>query len=373
MLFSIRDIELLRLLRWCRCIDPADLANVADDTTLTNLKRVKLIRVNKASRALMLTSKGNELLEAHFDDLPENIPLAYKTADTLRRIRVAKLTLTAYRAGFSVFTTEMISLEGNAASFIPTMMRGRGANPWSNSRIALLLRLGELLAAVHYVCPGIGDILLTDELNSFTNNTATIPKVRRVMIFAGESYQSVLQELQRAPSTEEGRLVSYADAYRVCALPVHLLSCDDIGALQIRVMAQPDYRRRLTVAALKSYYQPPPKEHPEWDAMFQDAPFIMAVDMELRRIDAAIESARAAGFKQVAMAALDGQAKAVLSLRYRVSGLARVFTLSEDAIASLGDMTLYAPSPRQFETREGGVINAPLIQADRKSGRQGQK
>ena len=235
------------------------------------------------------------------------------------------------------------------------------------------MRLGGSLAAVHYVCPGIGEILLTDELNSFTNNTAPIPKARRVLIFAGESYQSVLQELQRAPGTEDSRLVSYANAYRVCGLPVHLLSCDDTGALQLRVMAQPDYRRRLTVAALRSYYQPPPKEHPEWDAMFQDEPFIMAVDMELRRIDAAIESARAAGYRQIAMAALDGQAKAVLGLRYRIPGLARVFTLSEDAIASLGDMALYTPSGRQFVTSEGGVIDAPLIQIDRKSGGQSAK
>ena len=373
MLFSIRDIELLRLLRWCRLIDPASLTNLADDTTLANLKRLKLIRVHKTSRALTLTAKGSDLLEAHFHDLPEYVPLAYKAADTLRRLRVSKLTLTAYRAGFSVFTTELSSLETNATSFIPSMMRGRGSNPWSNSRIALLARLSDQLAAIHYVCPDIGDILLTDELNSFTNNTAPIPKVRHVMIFAGESYQSVLQELQRAPGEKDSRLVSYADAYRLCGLPVHLLSCDDTGAMQLRIMAQPDYRRRLTMAALKSYYQPPPKEHPEWDAMFQDAPFIMAVDMELRRIDAAIESAKAAGFRQVAMAALDGQAKAVLSLRYRLPGLARVFTLSEEAIATLGDMTLYAPSPRQYETPEGGVINAPLIQADRKSGGQSRK
>ena len=373
MLLSIRDIELLRLLRWCRCIDPADLANLADDTTLANLKMVKLIRVHETSHTLTLTSKGNELLEAHFNDLPENIRLAYRTADTLRRTRVAKLILTACRAGFSVFTTELLSLESNATSFIPSMMRGRGANPWSNSRIALLMRLGDMLATVHYVCPGIGDILLTDELNSFTNNTAPIQKVRRVMIFAGESYQSVLQELQRAPGGEDSRLVSYADAYRVCGFPVHLLSCDDTGALQLRIMAQPDYRQRLTMAALKSYYQHPPREYPEWDAMFDGAPFVMAVDMDLRRIDTAIESAKEMGFRQIAMAALDGQVKAVLNPRYRGTGLARVFTLSEDAVASLGDMTLYTPSTRQFETPEGDVINAPLIQADRKSGRQGKK
>ena len=138
-------------------------------------------------------------------------------------------------------------------------------------------------------------------------------------------------------------------------------------------MAQPDYRRRLTVAALNSYFRPPPQEHPEWDAIFDGVPFVMAADMELRRIDAAIQSAKAAGFRQITMAALSGQVKSVLSIRYRVPGLARVFTLSANALNALGDMTLYTPSRRQYETPEGDVIDAPPIQADRKSGRQGRK
>lgn len=138
-------------------------------------------------------------------------------------------------------------------------------------------------------------------------------------------------------------------------------------------MAQKDYRERLTAAALKTQYQPPPPEHPEWDAIFQGQPFVMAADMDLRRVDSAIRSAREAGFLQIAMAALKGQVKAVLSGKYRLSGAARVFTLSDEAIAALGDMTLYTPSRRQYETPEGDVIDAPPIQADRKSGRQGRK
>lgn len=42
-------------------------------------------------------------------------------------------------------------------------------------------------------------------------------------------------------------------------LPVHLLSCDDTGAVQLQIMSVPDYRQRLTRAALRSHYQSPIK------------------------------------------------------------------------------------------------------------------
>ena len=137
-----------------------------------------------------------------------------------------------------------------------------------------------------------------------------------------------------------------------------------------------DYMRKLRLPAVEitgSVEMPPPADHPEWDAIFQSTPLVMAVDMELRRIDAAIRSAKEEGLGQVSIVALKEQAPAVLSRRYRDKGLARFFTLAPDALATLGDMTLYTPSRRQYETPEGDVIDAPLIQADRKGGRQGRK
>ena len=68
-------------------------------------------------------------------------------------------------------------------------------------------------------------------------------------------------------------------------------------------MSREDYRRRLTEAALLSYYQPPPEEHPEWDAMFEGRPFVMAADMNLRRVQKAIFSAQKDGLMPIAIGA----------------------------------------------------------------------
>lgn len=373
MLFSEQDIDLLRLLRWCRYVARDDIAALFTENTVENLLHLKLLTLHTKSGSFVLTSRGNQFLDENLDGLPAGIPPSYREEETQRRLRVSKLTLTAYRAGVPVFLNRIEALEKAPSYYLTALSRVRGFNPWGSTRIAALLRLSGMVYAVHYVFPDVGGLALADELNAFNNNTAHIGKVKRGMIFAGKSYSDVLTALTPCETQSDGRLATYAQAYRSTTLPVHLLSCDDTGALQLKIMAQPDYRARLTMAALKTQFQPAPGEHPEWDAMFQGAPFVMAADMDLRRIDAAIESSRAEGLGQISMAALKEQARTVLSRRYRETGLARVFTLSPDALGALGDLTLHAPSHKQFETPKGGVIDAPLIQAHRKGGGQSTK
>jgi hypothetical protein len=195
--------------------------------------------------------------------------------------------------------------------------------------------------------------------------------VGRAFIFAGDSYKSVLSELERPPDKNDAKLLTYGGAYRCLQLPVHLLSCDATGAVQLQIMAVPDYRARLTKAALKNQYRPPPEDVPEWDAMFQGVPFLMAADMDLHRINAAIRTARARGFPQIAMAALEGQAEQVLFSRCRDKNLARVFVLTAEAISAVTGRkpVPYVPPRTQFTTSKGDVADAPLIQAHRKAGR----
>lgn len=368
MIFAKRDIELLLLLRWCRYIDPNDLTFL-DCQTIENLEGMKLLRRQRSNEYLTLTGKGNDLLEEHITGLPPRMPVSYKKHDAIRRARIARVALTAYQAGITVFNTGVQRLEEPFHYFLPSLMRGQSANPWSNSRIAALLRLGDILYAAHYVCPGIGEMLLVDELNAFHNNTAQIKNVARAFLFAGASYGDILAELDAEPAKEPKRYVSYADAYRQLTLPVHLLSCDATGAMQLRLMAMPDYRQTLTRAALQTRYAPAPKDVSVWDALFDGKPFVMAADMNLRRIDAAIQAVRERGMNQIVMAALKPQVEAVLKKRYRDTGLARVYSIKEDALRELGVSTLYTPPMEGYRTEKGEVIHAPLIQAARKTGR----
>lgn len=370
MLFSERDIDALRLLCWCQYVRPEDLREWLTEAELNNLLFMGFIRQHAKSGALVLANKGRSFLQTVLNGAVPDLAQSYHQDAIQRRVRLARLVLTARRGGTDPFTTSMEDLTTSPKLFLSAVTRGRGSNPWGSTRIAAIARLGDLLYAMHYVCLGIGKLALIDELNAFTNQSARFREIPRSFIFAGQSYRDILVELDASEPGADTKLITYGNAYRCLQLPVHLLSCDDTGAVQLQIMAIPDYRRRLTKAALKSQYQPSPS--PAWDALFQGMPFVMAADMDLRRLDAAISIARQEGYSQIAVAALEGQAGTVLFPRYRDTGKARVFILTSEAITEVTGRppVPYTPPNTQFLTVEGDVIDAPPLQAPGRAGRQ---
>lgn len=368
MIFSERDVGLLRLIYWCQYIRPKDLNGISTETERKNLAALGLIKRHEKSEALVLTGKGFELLQKLVGSISKPA-LPYHDYAIQRRLRVSKLAITAYRGGVDIFKTAPDELAESPTLSLSTYSRGRGSNPWGSTRVAAIAHLGDSLYAMHYVCPGIGQLALMNELAAFSNQTARFRNVSRGFIFAGDSYQDILTELEHSPDKEDSKLLDYGGVYRCLQLPIHLLSCDSTGAVQLQIMATPDYRTRLTRAALKGQYRPPPSDVSEWDAVFQGVPFVLAADMDLRRVDAAIRTAKAEGYGQIAMAGLEGQAQQVLFPRYRDTGLARVFVLTTDAIEAVtGRKPIpYSPPRTQFMTAKGDVVDAPSIQTHRKA------
>ena len=363
MIFTTRDLDILRFLRWCRFVLAKDLTGVFSKGEVQNLEILRLIKLYSPAQAYTLTASGNRLLDAAFPKLPATVAPAYKAADTLRRIRQAKLMTTAYQAGVPVFTTDVSAL-CEQAMFLPMIARNRGANPWGSTRVAALLHTGDLMCAIHWVNPGIGCVALTDELTAFQNHTASIPAKQRAIIFAASSYEEILAELDAGQEIQNTRLQTYREVYDCLKLPLFLLPCNGTGCLQLRIMGAPNYRELLAKIILKTHYVPPPADRTMSDAMYQGAPFVMAADMNLRRIDAAVETACSDGLSQIVLAALPEQVEAVLNRRYRETGKARVFTITESALRELlGSTVPYAPPDLPFYTSEGGVLDVPPLKA----------
>ena len=248
--------------------------------------------------------------------------------------------------------------------FLPMIARNRGSNPWGSTRVAALLHTGDLMCAIHWVSPNIGCVALTDELTAFQNHTAAIPAKQRTMIFAASSFDEILTELDAAQENQNARLQSYREVYDCLKLPLFLLPCNGTGCLQLRIMGVPNYRELLARIILKSHYVPPPANRAMYDALYQGVPFVMAADMDLRRIDAAVEMARSDGLPQIALAALPEQVESVLNRRYRETGKARVFTITDAALRELlGSIVPYTPPDLPFYTSEGSVLDVPPLKA----------
>ena len=364
MMLSCRDLDILRLLRWCRMIRSKELCEAFSKDEVLNLSAAQMIRFSDAAKAWLLTPCGNRVLGSAGFVLPPATAPTYREPDITRRLRLAQIVTTAYAAGVNVFLTKESELRSQPSLFLPFLHRNRGSNPWGSTRVAALFHTGDLMCAIHWVSPGIGCVALTDELTAFQNHTAAIPAKQRAVIFAASSYEEILSELDAVQEKQNTRLQTYREVYDCLKLPLFLMPCNDTGCLQLRILSIPNYRELLARIILKSHYAPPPAGRPMYDALYQGVPFVMAADMDLRRIDAAVEAARSDGISQIALAALPEQVEAVLNRRYRETGKARVFTITDAALRELlGSTAPYAPPDLPFYTSEGGVLDVPPLKA----------
>ena len=331
---------------------------------VTNLSAAQMIRFSGAVKAWYLTPCGNRVLGSSGFALPPAKAPTYREPDITRRLRLAQIVTTAYAAGINIFLTKESELQSQPSLFLPFLHRNRGSNPWGSTRVAALLHTGDLMCAIHWVSPNIGCVALTGELTAFQNHTAAIPAKQRTMIFAASSFDEILTELDAAQENQNARLQSYREVYDCLKLPLFLLPCNGTGCLQLRIMGVPNYRELLARIILKSHYVPPPANRAMYDALYQGVPFVMAADMNLRRIDAALDAARLDGLSKIALAALPEQVEVVLNRRYRETGKARVFTITESALRELlGSIAPYTPPDLPFYTSEGGVLDVPPLKA----------
>lgn len=364
MMLSCRDLDILRLLRWCRMIRSKELYETFSKNEVMNLCAAQIIRFSDAAKAWLLTPCGNRVLGSAGVVLPPATAPTYREPDITRRLRLAQIVTTAYAAGVNIFLTKESELRSQPSLFLPFLHRNRGSNPWGSTRVAALLHTGDLMCAIHWVNPGIGCIALTDELTAFQNHTASIPAKQRALIFAASSYEEILTELDTGQEIRNTRLQSYREVYDCLKLPLFLLPCNDTGCLQLRILSIPNYRELLARIILKSHYVPPPADRSMYDALYQGVPFIMMADMDLRHVDAAVDVARSDGISQIALAALPEQVETVLNRRYRETGKARVFTITESALRELlGSTAPYAPPDLPFYTSEGSVLDVPPLKA----------
>mgnify|MGYP006948708381 CR=1 FL=1 len=349
MLMSVRDMDVLRLLCWCQNVRPDDLSSISTETERENLITLGLIKRHQRSDTLLLTNSGRAFLQAALEGDVPNLTLSYHDAAIERRVRLSALMKTS-------------------TLFITAITRSRGHNPWGSARVGAIAHLGSTYYAVHYIYSGIGRMAVNDELAAFHNHTNFGKDTQRAFLFAGASYADIIEELKVRDEKRDTKLIRYSEAYRGLHYPVHLLSCDETGARQLQIMAVPDYRVKISKLMLRSAYRPPPEDAPAWDATYQNRPFVIGADMNLRRIDAAIASAKKRGCLPISLAALDAQGDAVLLRRYKDTGYAVIYKVTESVLTELFGRppSLYLPPCTQYLTKKGAVVDAPLIQVDRK-------
>jgi hypothetical protein len=203
--------------------------------------------------------------------------------------------------------------------FLPAFaLRGGDGNLMNAAGCAGFGHWGDTAYMTMFVGEHTPGFFLNNELSHLHNLAAVFSErldTPQALLLAGESYRSVYEILtSKTPSARHGKkgFVDFSTAYPTLSLPAYLLSCDDTGAQQLTVMRQRDYRSRIAQASFGSRWTPLDERLPDADGHVGGNPLVIAVDMDLRRLERVCVDACRQGRKEIMVAALEGQMSGLL-------------------------------------------------------------
>jgi hypothetical protein len=385
LFFGHSDIEFLRLAAWCKNLPP-DISDmfasqaskygkpvfqVFDPMSIEFLVRLGLVNVTQDGKSIRLRDKGSRLLRYlgyryHRDS-------KYRSDFGDRRVEIARILLTFWRAGFQVYAGALEDL-GNVQVFLSSMAarQDKVANVWGGSVFQGLARIGQTVCACY--CPGNEKEMRLNHRNErFVMGKAALRfSLREAMIFAGPDYVRLARAFRNngklKPADKEADL-TLPQIRGMANHPVYLLPFGDAGAMQLRIMCERNYWERLSSAYFRSrnleaHISAAPLGVTGADGMVAGAgPWLVAVDMDICRIDRALRQASAAGYGKLTLLCLKNQRRA-LRLLYSEEKAPILYLPDDCLINAFGELPLYAPPPSVYTSRKGVTVDASHLPVD---------
>lgn len=369
MLLDRRDLELLHLVgryRWLPYGRFDDYGLSGLDAAVRLLAHGGLVSISRNKEYLKLTPGGLELLDRLGYAYDAGTKKAYSGSSALRRrLEVAHIMLACLRAGIDVAPGDSLKLSRQPTYLPAFVFKKDGNHQMSSATCAAFGSFGNTGYMFHYVGPLNRGMLLTIELG-YLSGLAAIFSSRidrpRALIFSGDSYQALYRQLRnQQPSKRHGKrgFKDYWHVYRYLDLPIHLMACNEIGAMQLAIMRMPDYRSKIALTAA-GYGDSPDSDIPELDGFMNGKPLIIAVDMDIRRVLRVYHAAREQGHPEILVAALPAQIEEVLREAVPQDGAATFLKIEMPVLkAAFGkDFSLYTPGRAVAAGPTGGLIYA---------------
>ena len=369
MIYSRADLELLRLVAFCRDV-PMDAgaafaSGLFSPWRISQLLAVKALKLSRTAQTLRPTPYTYGIIARAGYPTPAELKPNNKKEALARRENAFSILTTFYRAGIHVFC---FGQEGRPVpladdSFITSaeIRRSRG-NTQGSATFYGIAFLGTTAYFVWHVSEGKG-LYFCNEVRLFNSlveemRTRTGQDYDRAVIYMGESIATIAHMAlghddggPRRTNRDGLSMMSFDTAYDDLKLPIHFVPAGDTGAYQLKIMHIPGYREALARAIMGDAYTAPHEGLPDTDTMLDDMPAVIAVDMDIKRIDRATVQAGEAGYDTIAIYALPWQTDFLLE-RYPGAG---VYALDIGELnAAMGNgLALYEPGEDALVTEEG--------------------
>ena len=370
MLYDRRDFGLLRLAgayQWLplaplRALSP--LKQLSREADLLSL--MGLLTFSRNKEYLMPSPRGYQFLNsAGLNYQPPTKRPYYNSPKLSRRLEIGSILFACLSAGIEPALDRVERLKHQPV-FLPafTLRTGDG-NLMNAAGCAGFGHWGDMAYMILYVSETNSGFFMNNEL-SHLHNLSSIFSERldtpQALILAGENYPAVYKILTRKTTSDRNGkkgYVDYSQAYPRLGIPACLLSCDDTGALQLAIMRQTDYRPRIAQAAFGARWKAEDDRLPEADGHVDGNPLVIAVDMDLRRLERICRDARQQGRKEILVAALDGQMSGLLLEHFPPNVPIRPLRINARvlSVAFGGECILGDPWPEEPLRRKGGLAH----------------
>lgn len=361
MIFDVADIDLLRFVATVKNMPPrlyqSFKACTWEPARVEALCSQNLITENRNHLSYALTTQGGAVLASlgYTAALDSKQPAKAKLD---RRLQSAWVSALFYRTGCNVFGNRLQALTQTPAYLPSNALRRDTASPATHvfggvRYMGIAHHNADALLLAHYVDDQY--MYITSEMRMF--NAAVAPyEGKPAIVYCGETYESIIKLLTVPGAFQPAkRRGSDAVTYRIAAertqYPLYLTETSDRGALQLMILSQPGYRRRIAEFALQAGYTAPPDNAAMLDGMMGEVPFLVCVDMDFTRIRAAVKYAKANHMPALAAVALPCQLDALELLGAELYPMELYAMEGSDIAGLFPDIKLYAPVVMPF-TRE---------------------
>ena len=370
MLYDRRDFGLLRLAGTYQWLPARPLKKLSALKPLRReaelLSTLGLVSYARSGEYLMPSPQGYEFLSGIDQTCQPPTKRPYAQSPALRRrLEVGTILLTCIGAGIEPAFGKVEHLKRQPVFFPAFALRNAGGNLMNAAGCAGFGHWGSTAYMTLYVSAQNTGFVMTNELGHLHNLASVFSETLdtpQALILAGENYQSVYEVLtKKTLSKRHGKkgFVDYSEAYQKLSIPACIVSCDNTGVMQLAVMRQTDYRARIAQAAFGARWDSKDDGIPEADGHVDGNPLVIAVDMDLRRLDRVCTAAVRQGRKEIMVAALEGQMSGLLLSILPKNAPVRPLRINAQvlSVAFGGDCKTGDPWPDAPLTLKGGFVH----------------
>ena len=303
---------------------------------------------------------------------PQDAKYVSDPIKTRRREQAAKVMLTFHRAGFDVFG-DHLGVLARSGVFLSTeamqrSLRRQNTKVWNGLRMCGVGRIGDCGCLVHFADER--GMYFAGEMTRFRQAAAGCSQT--VSVYAADRYTDAAWWLIHEPPAGEKKhksdWTSFCTAARMTQMPLHLLECSDAGAVQLLVMGTPGYREKIARLVLESAYQPPRSDLPDTDATLDGVPLVVAMDMDVKRIQRACQMAFGAEIPKLSIVAFPEQLGTLVEL-FGAVGKIEFYQVEKEQVAEALELRLHDPGREPYLNKKGGYLYVSSIPKRKRAGR----